>query len=132
MRALIFVSDSLGELCIDALSTPRSVLIRRMGMSLEGQRGVQFCEVTLGCFIISNSNAFTAKNTRRAHYCRYSSCIYVVTSLHMQHRWCLTKITLIDIELRGEPSSASGTNQNFYAEISADFVNQSCRKIYAG
>ncbi len=52
MRALIFVSDSLGELCIDALSTPRSTRIRRMGMSLEGQRGVQYCEVTLGCFII--------------------------------------------------------------------------------
>ena len=58
MRALIFVSDSLGELCIDALSTPRSTRIRRMGMSLEGQRGVQFCEVTLGCFIISNSKVW--------------------------------------------------------------------------
>jgi hypothetical protein len=132
VRALIFVSDSLGELCIVALSTPRSVLIRRIGMSLEGQRGVQFCEVTLGCFIISNSNVLASWNAWRAHYCRYFSCIYAVISLHMQHRWCLTKITLIDIELRGEPSSASGTSQNFYAEISADFVNQSCRKIYAG
>ena len=132
VRALIFVSDSLGELCIDALSTPRSVLIRRMGMSLEGQRGVQFCEVTLGCFIISNSNASTARNTRRAHYCRYFSCIYVVTSFHMQHRWCLTKKTLIGIELRGEPSITSGTSQNFYAVISADLVDQSCRNIYAG
>ena len=52
VRALIFVSDSLGELCIDALSTPRSVLIRRMGMSLEGQRGIQSWDVTLGYFII--------------------------------------------------------------------------------
>jgi len=59
-----------------------------MGMSLEGQRGVQFCEVTLGCFIISNSNAYTSRNITRAHYCRYSSCIYNLTSFHMQKRLC--------------------------------------------
>ena len=52
VRALIFVSDSLGELCIDALSTPRSARIGRIGISLEGQRGVQSCDVNVGYFII--------------------------------------------------------------------------------
>jgi hypothetical protein len=83
VRALIFVSDSLGELCIDALSTPRSVLIRRMGMSLEGQRGVQFCEVTLGCFIISNSNALTAINQLQMQIC--SSLLYISNVLQLAH-----------------------------------------------